>query len=160
MKSRITARLNAIAGISRVPFLLLPVVLVASGAAAAAYDGTFSWSHTLLALFGLIAAHVAVNAMNEASDMQTGIDLATERTPFTGGSGTLPAGALSVRAAYLYAFVMVAVAVAVGLYFLLEIGAGLGAFAGRVWRIGLMGHASTEANVRHCLAALEAVLRG
>lgn len=40
----------------------------------------------------------------------------------------------------------------------LEIGAGLGAFAGKVWRIGLMGHACTEANVRHCLRALEVVL--
>lgn len=40
----------------------------------------------------------------------------------------------------------------------LEIGAGLGAFAGKVWRIGLMGHGATEANVRRCLDALEAVL--
>jgi len=40
----------------------------------------------------------------------------------------------------------------------LEIGAGLGAFAGKVWRIGLMGHACTETNVRHCLAALADVL--
>ena len=40
----------------------------------------------------------------------------------------------------------------------LEIGAGLGTFAGQVWRIGLMGHASTESNVHHCLQALEAVL--
>lgn len=41
----------------------------------------------------------------------------------------------------------------------LEIGAGLGTFAGKVWRIGLMGHACTESNVRRCLEALEAVLR-
>jgi len=40
----------------------------------------------------------------------------------------------------------------------LEIGAGLGALAGRTWRIGLMGHASRERNVLTCLAALEAVL--
>jgi alanine-glyoxylate transaminase/serine-glyoxylate transaminase/serine-pyruvate transaminase len=40
----------------------------------------------------------------------------------------------------------------------LEIGAGLGAFAGRVWRIGLMGHACSRRNVLFCLAALEAVL--
>ena len=42
--------------------------------------------------------------------------------------------------------------------FNLEIGAGLGALAGKVWRIGLMGHASTQKNVILCLAALEAVL--
>ncbi|MDX9739799.1 MAG: alanine--glyoxylate aminotransferase family protein [Gammaproteobacteria bacterium] len=40
----------------------------------------------------------------------------------------------------------------------LEIGAGLGAMAGKVWRIGLMGHACTERNVLLCLGALEDVL--
>ncbi len=44
--------------------------------------------------------------------------------------------------------------------FNLEIGAGLGALAGRVWRIGLMGHASNRRNVLFCLAALETVLTG
>lgn len=42
--------------------------------------------------------------------------------------------------------------------FNLEIGAGLGSLAGKVWRIGLMGHASTPKNVLFCLAALEKVL--
>ena len=40
----------------------------------------------------------------------------------------------------------------------LEIGAGLGALAGKTWRIGLMGYASSERNVLRCLNALEAVL--
>ncbi len=40
----------------------------------------------------------------------------------------------------------------------LEIGAGLGALAGKVWRIGLMGHASNRTNVLFCLGALDAVL--
>ncbi len=40
----------------------------------------------------------------------------------------------------------------------LEIGAGLGAMAGKVWRIGLMGHASNPRNVRLCLSALDDVL--
>jgi alanine-glyoxylate transaminase/serine-glyoxylate transaminase/serine-pyruvate transaminase len=42
--------------------------------------------------------------------------------------------------------------------FNLEIGAGLGALAGKTWRIGLMGHASSETNVRLCLGALASVL--
>ena len=37
----------------------------------------------------------------------------------------------------------------------LEIGAGLGALAGKVWRIGLMGYSSRPTNVRLCLVALE-----
>ena len=40
----------------------------------------------------------------------------------------------------------------------LEIGAGLGALAGKVWRIGLMGHSSNATNVLRCLGALEASL--
>ncbi len=40
----------------------------------------------------------------------------------------------------------------------LEIGAGLGALAGKVWRIGLMGYASRPENVLLCVTALEAVL--
>ncbi len=42
--------------------------------------------------------------------------------------------------------------------FNLEIGAGLGDFAGKVWRIGLMGHSARAENVMLCLGALEAVL--
>jgi alanine-glyoxylate transaminase/serine-glyoxylate transaminase/serine-pyruvate transaminase len=42
----------------------------------------------------------------------------------------------------------------------LEIGAGLGALAGKVWRIGLMGHACNRSNVLLCLSALGNVLSG
>ena len=42
--------------------------------------------------------------------------------------------------------------------FNLEIGAGLGALAGKVWRIGLMGHSSRAENILLCIAALETVL--
>lgn len=40
----------------------------------------------------------------------------------------------------------------------LEIGAGLGALAGKVWRIGLMGSACNKQNVLLCLSALENTL--
>ncbi len=40
----------------------------------------------------------------------------------------------------------------------LEIGAGLGSLAGKVWRIGLMGHSANPRNVLVCLGALDAVL--
>jgi alanine-glyoxylate transaminase/serine-glyoxylate transaminase/serine-pyruvate transaminase len=40
----------------------------------------------------------------------------------------------------------------------LEIGAGLGALAGKTWRIGLMGFSAKSVNVRKCLLALETVL--
>ncbi|WP_416223985.1 pyridoxal-phosphate-dependent aminotransferase family protein [Thiohalophilus sp.] len=40
----------------------------------------------------------------------------------------------------------------------LEIGAGLGNLAGKVWRIGLMGHASNPTNIEYCLKSLDEVL--
>ena len=40
----------------------------------------------------------------------------------------------------------------------LEIGAGLGDLAGKVWRIGLMGYASREQNVKLCVQALGEIL--
>ena len=40
----------------------------------------------------------------------------------------------------------------------IEIGGGLGAFKGKVWRIGLMGHAARQNNVLLFLAALEQLL--
>ncbi|MDR9826444.1 alanine--glyoxylate aminotransferase family protein [Vibrio sp. FNV 38] len=43
--------------------------------------------------------------------------------------------------------------------FNLEVGAGLGALAGKAWRIGLMGYGASEQNVALCLKALEEKLR-
>ena len=40
----------------------------------------------------------------------------------------------------------------------LELGAGLGIFAGKAWRIGLMGYGARSENVALCLAALKAAL--
>jgi alanine-glyoxylate transaminase/serine-glyoxylate transaminase/serine-pyruvate transaminase len=41
----------------------------------------------------------------------------------------------------------------------IEIGAGLGPLAGRIWRVGLMGSGSTATNVRLLLDALKHALR-
>ncbi len=114
--------LAAYAGVARAPFLLLPVTLVASGAAAAAYDDRAEVLATVLALIGLVALHAAVNAFNEASDMRSGIDLQTTRTPFSGGSGTLPSGALPIGGAVGVGVVGSIVGLIVGLYFATQIG--------------------------------------
>jgi 1,4-dihydroxy-2-naphthoate octaprenyltransferase len=116
------ASLKAYAGIARGPFLALPVTLVASGAAAAAWAGSFSWLRTLIALIGLVALHMAVNILNEWSDMRTGIDLHTVRTPFSGGSGTLPAHALSTGTALACGLAAAAVGLVIGLWFLAQVG--------------------------------------
>jgi len=40
----------------------------------------------------------------------------------------------------------------------LEIGAGLGSLAGKIWRIGLMGYACNSKNVLYCLGAMKEIL--
>ena len=116
------ASIKPYAGVARAPFLLLPFTLIAAGAAASAYANGFSVQHTLVALLGLVALHMAVNTLNEWSDMRTGIDLETERTPFSGGSGTLPRGEMSATGALVFGLACAAVGLAVGIWFVLRIG--------------------------------------
>ncbi len=116
-------RIAAFLGVARVPFLALPVVLVALGTAAAVADGApLRWGRALLALVGLVALHVAVNVLNEVSDARTGIDDLTRPTPFSGGSKTIPGGRLSPRAALLFGLAMIAAGCGVGGWFLVTIG--------------------------------------
>lgn len=114
---------KAVLGVARGPFLLLPATLVAAGAAASAVDGGFAWRRTVVALIGLVLLHAAVNILNEWSDFaRTGIDLETRRTPFSGGSGTLPGGALSARTALGLGVACSLAGLAIGLWFLWLIG--------------------------------------
>jgi len=108
--------------VARGPFLLLPVTLVAAGTAAAAYEGPFDLLRAVLALVGLLALHVAVNAFNEVSDMRTGVDLHTRRTPFSGGSGVLPAGEISIGSARTLAYLVAILGLGVGIYFYTLVG--------------------------------------
>ena len=110
------------AGVARAPFLILPITLVAAGAAAAAFAGTFLWSRTLVAVIGLVALHMAVNILNEWSDMRTRIDLHTQRTPFSGGSGTLPSGRMGLSTALVFGLVCAGVGLAGGVWFLVKVG--------------------------------------
>ena len=116
------AGLKAFLGVARGPFLLLSVTLIASGSMAAFYSGDFSILRTLLALVGLVALHASVNAFNEVSDMKTGIDLRTRRTPFSGGSGTLPSGQMQTRTAYAFALALALVGLGIGIYMLARVG--------------------------------------
>jgi 1,4-dihydroxy-2-naphthoate octaprenyltransferase len=112
---------KAYLGVARAKFLLLPVTLVAVGAAAAACDGAFDPIATVAALLALVALHAAVNAFNEYSDFRRGIDLETQRTPFSGGSGTLPGGA-PARIALGVGIGGTVFGIIVGTWFLLAIG--------------------------------------
>ncbi|MCD4750604.1 MAG: prenyltransferase [Thermoanaerobaculales bacterium] len=113
---------SAFFGVARAPFLILPITLVICGAGASSYDGSFSWLRTVVALIGLVALHMAVNIFNEVSDLRTGIDLETKATPFSGGSGTLPSGAMSPRTATVFGIICSLVGAGAGAFFLVKIG--------------------------------------
>jgi len=103
----------------RLPFLTLPPVCVLLGAAAAARDGaTLAPLPVALALLGALAAHVAVNALNEYDDFRSRLDEITVRTPFSGGSGTLQAHPEAAPLALWTGIVAVLVTIAVGVYFI------------------------------------------
>lgn len=44
--------------------------------------------------------------------------------------------------------------------FKIEVGAGLGPLAGKIWRVGLMGHTARKENVARLIAALKTILKG
>jgi len=103
----------------RFQFLPLTVILVSLGTAIAAYEGYFHFGHFLLAMFGSILVHMTVNVINDYHDYVDGIDLNTQRTPFSGGSGVLPLNLLKPKQAFWFATICLFVAMAIGFYFVM-----------------------------------------
>jgi len=101
----------------RAPFLPLSVVLAFLGTCIAWYDGAFHLGYALLAFFGLLLAHISVDVLNEYFDYKSGIDLETNRTPFSGGSGALPAGLISPRQALWLGVGTFVAIIPIGIYF-------------------------------------------
>ena len=101
----------------RAPFLPLSVVLAFLGTCIAWYDGAFHLGHALLAFLGLLLAHISVDVLNEYFDYRSGVDLATKRTPFSGGSGALPAGLISPKQALWLGLGSLLAIIPVGIYF-------------------------------------------
>jgi 1,4-dihydroxy-2-naphthoate octaprenyltransferase len=107
-------------------FLLLTPCCVLLGAAAAHWNGfPIAWGQFALVILGAVAAHVAVNALNEYADFRSGLDFQTRRTPFSGGTGSLPANPQHARYGLVTGIVALVVAAAVGVFFVIERGAGL-----------------------------------
>ena len=77
-------------GIARPKFLLLtPICVLLALAAASLGESELALGNLWLIMAGAVAAHVAVNALNEVADFRSGLDFKTSKTPFSGGSGTL-----------------------------------------------------------------------
>jgi 1,4-dihydroxy-2-naphthoate octaprenyltransferase len=102
---------------TRPQFLTLSVALAFLGTAISWHDGYFNLGHALLAGIGLVMTHASVNILNDYFDFRSGVDLATRRTPFSGGSGILPAGLLSPHQVLWLGIVLLLLAVPIGIYF-------------------------------------------
>jgi 1,4-dihydroxy-2-naphthoate octaprenyltransferase len=112
------ANAQALLGPMRLPFLVLTPACVLLGIGAAAYvSGQVDLLRSLIVLIGALAAHISVNALNEYFDFRSGLDLRTRPTPFSGGSGTLPALPAQAPRALATGLIALAVTGGVGVYF-------------------------------------------
>ena len=112
------ADLKSVFGIMRVPFLVLTLACVSVGIGTAYWEtGHLRWLHVLIVIIGAVSAHISVNSFNEYFDFKSGLDEKTTRTPFSGGSGTLPARPELERLAFAIACTSFAVTAASGIYF-------------------------------------------
>jgi 1,4-dihydroxy-2-naphthoate polyprenyltransferase len=106
----------------RFQYIPLTLILGSLGTAIAAYEGYFHFGHFLLAMFGSILVHITVNVINDYHDYVDGIDLNTQRTPFSGGSGVLPSNLLKPKQAFWLATICLLIAMVIGFYFVMAKG--------------------------------------
>jgi 1,4-dihydroxy-2-naphthoate polyprenyltransferase len=100
-------------------FLTLTPACVLLGWAAADWEaGPVSLLHLWWAFIGAVAAHISVNAFNEYLDFRSGLDSRTQRTPFSGGTGTLQRRPDAAPWALGVAVITLAIVGLVGIYFL------------------------------------------
>ena len=104
---------------TRPQFLILSVVLIFLGTSIAWYYGHFSLLYCLLAFVGLLLLHISVNTLNDYFDYKSGIDLEAKRTPFSGGSGILPAGLLTPASVGRFGLLCFLLAIPIGVYFII-----------------------------------------
>lgn len=111
----------------RIPFLILALILGILGAAVAWYESRlfgspFNPGYALLATFGLLVAHAAVNIFNDYFDARSGLDYKTERTPFSGGSGAAPMGLLSVSQVLWLGIICFVILIPIAVFFIVQSG--------------------------------------
>jgi len=107
---------------TRPSFLLLTPLAFSVGLSEAYIEGSFNAFRALLGLAGVMLAHLSVNVINDYFDYRSGLDLKIKRTPFSGGSGILPAGLLEAKDTYLFAVGCLILGGCIGVYFALTTG--------------------------------------
>lgn len=102
---------------ARPPFLLLTPVCLFLGATSAYVEQTqLEYGLLGVAFVSALLAHISVNMLNEYYDFRSGLDLTTNRTPFSGGSGALPSAPQSANAVLWLGLTTLFLSIALGLY--------------------------------------------
>jgi 1,4-dihydroxy-2-naphthoate polyprenyltransferase len=104
----------------RIRFLLASVIAVTTGIAVAYWrTGHIDPVNAFLTYVGVIFLHASVDLLNDYWDHKRGIDSATTRTKFSGGTGVLPEKLLTPRAVYRAGIIFLILGAAIGTYFVL-----------------------------------------
>jgi len=85
-----------------------------------------------LILIGAISAHISVNMLNEYYDFSSGLDLKTEKTAFSGGSGALPDNPKMANTVLIFGIAALVLTITIGIYLIIERG-------NQILPIGLVG---------------------
>ena len=122
----INAEYSRILATSRPKFLILtPCCLLISLAYVIAENIDINYLHLMLIFVGALASHASVNMFNEYLDFTSGLDLHTQRTAFSGGSGTLPMVPELAKPVQMAAIVSLLLTTLIGFYLLWVSGWGL-----------------------------------
>ena len=118
---------KGIVTVIRVPFLILALILGILGSAVAWYESIrygspFNIWYAILATFGLLIAHAAVNIFNDYFDARSGLDYKTSRTPFSGGSGAVPSGLLTIQQSLWLGIACFVLLVPIAVFFIMKTG--------------------------------------
>jgi 1,4-dihydroxy-2-naphthoate octaprenyltransferase len=102
----------------RIRFLLASVIAVTNGLAIAywKYAG-IGPLYAILTYIGVVFLHASVDLLNDYWDHKRGIDSATKRTRFSGGTGVLPENLLTPRAVYIAGIIFLVLGASIGAYF-------------------------------------------
>lgn len=110
----------------RLPFLVLTPVCVLLGASIVIASHTAVDDVMIaLVLTGAVAAHISINALNEYHDFNSGLDLQTRRTAFSGGSGALPDHPEAATAVLIAGLLSLLATIAIGGYLIAVTGTSI-----------------------------------
>lgn len=120
------SRIIQLAATSRPAFLILtPCSLFPAFAFVLVENVSINYADLVLVFIGALAAHISVNMLNEYEDFMSGLDLHTQRTAFSGGSGSLPMMPELAKSVRLWAFIALLLTLSIGCYFIAAYGWGL-----------------------------------